>query len=150
MRDKHWFWSSRFELWSDLFEALRHIDHRIRAQSDAIEHLIETMQKLDHLQAEVARNTEVTTSAIALIQGLAAKIEELKNDPAALQALADSLKANDDAMAAAVTANTEASPSPAPEPTSEPAPAPAPEPTPAPAPEPAPEPAPAPTEGPKS
>lgn len=63
---------------------------------------------LTALEAEVARNTEVDQSAILLLQGLAQKIEELKTDPAALQAFADSLRGSSDALAAAVTANTPA------------------------------------------
>jgi len=64
--------------------------------------------ELDALTAEVTRNTDVDASAIALINGLAAKIVELKNDPVALQALADSMKASSNALADAVTANTPA------------------------------------------
>lgn len=67
-------------------------------------------QQLDDLKAEVERSTAVGQSAITLIQGLAAQIEAQKNDPAALQALADSLKASDQALADAVTANTPAQP----------------------------------------
>ncbi len=57
---------------------------------------------------EVTRNDAVDASAIALLNGLSAKIVELKNDPVALQALADELKASSDALAGAVTANTPA------------------------------------------
>jgi hypothetical protein len=64
--------------------------------------------ELDALTAEVTNAATVEQSAIALIQGLAAKIESMKNDPAALSALAASLKTQDDALAAAVTANTPA------------------------------------------
>ena len=63
---------------------------------------------LSALQAEVERNGQVDQSAIVLLNGLAAKIEELKTDPAALQAFADSLKGSSDALAAAVVANTPA------------------------------------------
>lgn len=66
--------------------------------------------ELDALTAEVTRNTEVDQSAIALITGLAAKIETLKNDPVALQALADSMRGSTDQLAAAVVANTPAAP----------------------------------------
>ena len=66
------------------------------------------MADLSALQAEVERNTEVDQSAITLLNGLAAKIEELKTDPAALQALADSMRSSSDNLAAAVTANTPA------------------------------------------
>lgn len=69
--------------------------------------------ELDALQAEVARNTDVDASAIALLTGLSAKIQALIDagaDPVKLQAFADSLKASSDSLAAAVTANTPAGP----------------------------------------
>lgn len=69
-----------------------------------------TMADLTALTAEVTRNTEVDQSAITLLNGLAAQIESLKTDPAALQALADQLKNSSDQLAAAVTANTPAQP----------------------------------------
>jgi type II secretory pathway component PulM len=61
---------------------------------------------LTALTAEVTRNTDVDASAIALLNGLAAKIQELKNDPAALDALAVQLRTSSTALADAVTANT--------------------------------------------
>jgi len=66
------------------------------------------MADLGPLTAEVTRNTEVDSSAIALLNGLSAQIAQLKNDPVALQALADQLKASSDSLAAAVVANTPA------------------------------------------
>lgn len=66
------------------------------------------MQQLDDLTAEVSRNTTVVGSALVLIQGFAAALEAAGTDPAKLQALRDSLAANDDALAAAVAANTPA------------------------------------------
>lgn len=68
------------------------------------------MADLTALTAEVARNTEVDASAIALLTGLAAQIEALKTDPAALQTLADQLKGSSNALADAVAANTPAAP----------------------------------------
>jgi len=65
--------------------------------------------KLQDLQAAVAASTAVETSAIALLQGLAAQIAELKNDPAAIQAMTDQLQASAAALAAAITANTPSS-----------------------------------------
>lgn len=65
-----------------------------------------TMADLTALTAEVERNTEVDASAIALLTGLAAQIEALKTDPAALQALADQMRGSSDSLAAAVAANT--------------------------------------------
>jgi len=68
------------------------------------------MADLTALTAEVARNTEVDSSAIALLNGLAAQIEALKTDPVALQALADTMRGSSDSLAAAVVANTPAAP----------------------------------------
>jgi len=62
--------------------------------------------ELDALTVKVQETTTVAQSAIALINGLAAQIADLKDDPAALQALADSLGASSTALAAAITANT--------------------------------------------
>lgn len=62
--------------------------------------------QLAALKTEVERNTAVTNSAVALISGLAQQIRDLKDDPAALEALAASLDANSDSLAAAVEANT--------------------------------------------
>jgi hypothetical protein len=62
--------------------------------------------QLDTLTAEVTQVETVDQSAIVLIKGLADQIAALKNDPAAIQALSDRLKASSEALAAAVTANT--------------------------------------------
>ena len=62
--------------------------------------------ELDALTVKVQETTTVAQSAITLINGLAAQIADLKDDPAALQALADSLGASSTALAAAITANT--------------------------------------------
>ena len=66
------------------------------------------MAHLDALTAQVAANTEVEASAVILINGLAAKLFEFANDPAAITALATQLQASADALAAAVAANTPA------------------------------------------
>jgi hypothetical protein len=65
---------------------------------------------LTALEAEIARDQAVNTSAITLLASLAAELEASKNDPVAIQALVDSLKANQDALAAAVAASTPAAP----------------------------------------
>jgi molybdenum cofactor biosynthesis enzyme MoaA len=65
---------------------------------------------LDTLTAEVARNTTVEKSALALIKGFAQQLQDAGTDPAKLDALAASLTANDDELAAAVAANTSAAP----------------------------------------
>jgi hypothetical protein len=66
------------------------------------------MAAIDDLAAKVARNTSVTGSALALIQGFAAQLAAAGTDPTKLKALGDTLTANDDALAAAVAANTPA------------------------------------------
>lgn len=66
-------------------------------------------QVIEQLRAEVERNSSVDDSAIQLLIQLADKIEELKNNPTELQALVESLRAQSDALAAAVVANTPAS-----------------------------------------
>lgn len=65
-------------------------------------------QVIENLRAEVERNQSVDSSAITLLNALAAKVEENINDPAALQALVDQVRASNDALAAAVSANTPA------------------------------------------
>lgn len=65
--------------------------------------------ELESLRAEVARNTDVDASAVALLTGLSAKIQALidgGSNPAELQAFADSLKGSSDSLAAAVVENT--------------------------------------------
>jgi uncharacterized coiled-coil protein SlyX len=58
------------------------------------------------LEAQVSRDETVNGSAAALIVQLAAEVEANKNDPAALQAFVDRLRASQDTLAAAVSANT--------------------------------------------
>lgn len=65
-------------------------------------------QQLEDLRTQVERSNNVMDGAATLLGSLAAKIEELKDDPVALQGLADSLRAETDELATAVTANTPA------------------------------------------
>jgi P pilus assembly chaperone PapD len=65
------------------------------------------MATMADLVVQVQATAAGEASAIVLIQGLAAKIQELINsgaDPVALQAAVDELKASSDALAAAVVA----------------------------------------------
>ena len=64
------------------------------------------MAHIEALTAQVAANTEVEASAVILINGLAAKLLEFANDPAAIIALAGQLQTSANALAAAVAANT--------------------------------------------
>lgn len=72
------------------------------------------MAAIDDLKAEVARNTEVERSALALIKGLSDQLAAAiaSGDMSQVQAVVDSLKANDDELAAGVAANTPAAPTP--------------------------------------
>jgi hypothetical protein len=64
------------------------------------------MLDLSALEAEVARNETVDGSAKALLEQLFAEVEAAKNDPVAIQAIVDRVRAANDALAAAVAANT--------------------------------------------
>lgn len=67
-------------------------------------------QQLDDLKAAVAAEDTVIGGAITLLKGLSDQIVALKDDPAALQALADDVKARTQELSDAVTANTPAAP----------------------------------------
>jgi hypothetical protein len=99
----------KFEITANVY--LHGDQDRVMHRLDEIAKLLTTigariMADLSALTAEVTRNTEVDQSAIVLLTGLAAQIEAMKTDPAALQGLADSLRGSSDALAAAVVANT--------------------------------------------
>lgn len=63
----------------------------------------------DDLAAVVAAEHTVIASAVALINGFAAKLAEAGTDPVKLAALQADIKADSDALAAAVAANTDGS-----------------------------------------
>lgn len=63
---------------------------------------------LQELKAKVDATIEVEKAAVVLIQGIAAQLAAAKNDPAAIQALADSLDSEAGELSAAITANTPA------------------------------------------
>lgn len=84
-------------------------DIEIRHMLGLILERIQAMSaELDALTAQVKANSDLLDSATTLINGIAARITAAGTDPAALKALTDELKAKDDALAAAVTANTPA------------------------------------------
>lgn len=62
--------------------------------------------ELNRLTDEVSEATDVMASATTLIQGLAQQLRDAANDPVAINALADQLDVNANALAAAVSANT--------------------------------------------
>jgi outer membrane murein-binding lipoprotein Lpp len=65
-------------------------------------------EELAALQTEVSQNSSVIDSAVTLLGGLAAKIDELKTNPAALTALADEIRMKRTQLAEAVVAHTPA------------------------------------------
>ena len=67
-------------------------------------------KELDDLTVAVEENTVLDNSIITLVDGLAAQITALKDDPVKLAALATSLKASSAAISAAIQANTPAPP----------------------------------------
>lgn len=83
-------------------------------------------KELDRLTASVAAEEGAVTSLTTLVTGLADLIRNSANDPAALNALADSLDAETATINAAVVANPLPTPAPAPAPTPATAPAAAP------------------------
>lgn len=79
----------------------------VDAKLDAILKLLkEEAMTLDELQTQVAANTSVESSAITLIQGIAAQLAAAGTDPVKIQALSDKLKASATSLATAITANT--------------------------------------------
>lgn len=68
------------------------------------------MSALDTLKTEVSETKTVMASAVTLLQGLKAKLDEAiaSGNPAELQALSDELDTNTNALAAAITTNTPA------------------------------------------
>lgn len=80
---------------------------------DCVEHILNRIWKevkkmseeLDTLTVEVTEMATVVDSAILLIQGLAARLEDIADDPAAILALANELDSKAGELAAAVAAN---------------------------------------------
>lgn len=83
-----------------------------RRYDTIIERQTDMAGELDNVTREVQENGDVIDSAVTVLSELASQIEELKNDPVALQALADSLDANSRKLADAIVANTPAGPTP--------------------------------------
>lgn len=93
---------------------LRLIDEKLSLVLRLLDRLGATEQtmsaQLDQLKAQVQKNSDVTQSAVTLINGLSDQIKALKDDPAAIAKLADDLKAQADSLSAAVVANTPTGP----------------------------------------
>lgn len=75
-----------------------------------VEELKTMSAALDRLTTEVSETRGAVNSAVTLIQGLAQQIRDLKEDPVALEALANDLDQQQTEIAAAVAANTPPTP----------------------------------------
>lgn len=80
----------------------RKLDQILAALVELKQQGVDMSKELDDLTAEVAATKTVVDSAVVLIQGLRQQIIDAGTDPAALQALTDSLKSTEAALAAAV------------------------------------------------
>lgn len=79
--------------------------------------------KFDVLVEQVAKNTSVTQSAVALIDGLITRLDEAKDDPEQIAAIVADLETQRANLAQAVAQGTPSEP-PTPEPVPEPTPEP--------------------------
>jgi hypothetical protein len=102
----------------DMANRLARIEHAIRQNTAYTITTTEAiMSALDTLETDVANETDVVTSAVALLDGLHQELADAiaSGDPTRVQAVADHLEANTQALADAVQRNTDAAPaSPAP------------------------------------
>jgi SMC interacting uncharacterized protein involved in chromosome segregation len=87
---------------------------RSETQSDMSEASAERERQmaldLTRLQQEVAANKDAVQSVVTVIDRLASQLEAEKEDPAAVQAIVDQLRANTQVLGQAVTKNTPADP----------------------------------------
>lgn len=88
------------------------VDVHVTNQHNAgvLEELKRMSAALDRLTTEVSETRGAVNSAVTLIQGLAQQIRDLKEDPVALEALANDLDQQQTEIAAAVAANTPPTP----------------------------------------
>lgn len=84
---------------AEILALLTRIDQRITQMSS----------DLTRITTEVSEMSSVVDSAVALLGDLSQRIRDNASDPVALNALADTLDAKSNALAAAVAANTPAS-----------------------------------------
>ncbi len=89
-------------------ELIRKLDHLHTHQLETLKELKAMSAELDRLKASVAALTTSEKSLVALVKGLAQLIRDNATDPAALNAIADEIDADNAEIAAAVTENTPA------------------------------------------
>ncbi len=91
-------------------EILGRFDSLDRKLHRVLKKEVEIMADLTVITAKVQKTTDIEQSAVVLLGQLAELIRANATNPAELQALADQLDTNADALAAAVVANTPAAP----------------------------------------
>lgn len=102
MTCKHEFRRDTLALLGQLVAASTTMDGKLNLILKGVEKI---MADLAVLTTEVEQTEGAVASVLALVTGLADEIRRLQADPAALQALADRLDAQQAAIAAAVAAN---------------------------------------------
>ena len=97
------------EEWDSLVATVNRIDRRVTM---ALGLEIRNMAAIDDLKGEVSQNTDLTGSVVSLVNGLADQLEQAlqNNDTAAVQAVVDQMRSNNQALADAVAANTQVNP----------------------------------------
>jgi len=101
----------RFDIYHHTMEYLdvnEKLDKLLHLTKEILKKEIHMTIELDTLTTEVEENTVAVDSAIALIEGIAAQLVAIKDDPAKILALANTLDATSAKLAAAVVANTPA------------------------------------------
>jgi hypothetical protein len=117
-------------------KAYRQLEAQVSGTLHAVGRLVERMERglsnievnlmsvIDDLKMEVAKNRDVTASAVELLTQLTSKLQSAINneDLDKLQEIVNQVKLDSQVLGEAVAANTIAAPQPAPEPVVEPAP----------------------------
>ena len=89
------------------------VDSHVRDQLNRILNAITKLEtklanEMEDLTTQVTQTNTVIDSAIVLIQGIKAQLDAAGNNPVLLKALRDSLDTSEQALAAAIVANTPA------------------------------------------
>jgi uncharacterized protein (DUF3084 family) len=92
----------------NVLAGIKSVHTRLDSVFNTLKELPRMSQALDRIREEVTEAKTVATSAVQLLTSLAEQIRDLKDDPAALEALADELDQSNADLAAAVAANTTA------------------------------------------
>lgn len=95
---------------SNILEILSSIEGKMEVVLHALFHMLlkeyTLMAHLDTLTASVAKNGDVVQSAIVLLRGLKAQLDEAGTNPVSLAELSAALDSHSDELAEAVVANT--------------------------------------------